>query len=526
MSENSQMVRAAGVVGLGTLGSRILGFIRDMVTAFFFGATNAADAFFVAFTIPNLLRRLFAEGTMTVAVIPVYTETLIHEGREEAVRVARITMTFMTIVLSVAVVAGIFFSPEILTLFAAGFRADPEKWKLTVLLAQVMFPYMLLISLSALAMGVLNSMGHFFAPSASPMLFNLAMILSMLMISPLLETPVLGLAIGVVIGGVLMLALQVPFLIKKGVTFAPDYHFGHPKVKTVLKLMVPAIFGASIYQVNVVVVRLLASFLPSGSVSYLYYADRLDQFPLGIFAVALGTAVLPTMSKMAAENRIEDLKLTFIDALSMTLYITIPAALGLAMLSVPIISALFFRGEFDYTSVIMTANALVFFSLGLPFVASIRVLSNGFYALKDTATPVKIGIVAIIVNILLSVILVVPLAHCGLALAVSLDALLNAVLLLVVFRRIMGRLGLKRLLFSILRMAAGCVTMAVAAWWIASLIPWDAPGRMIEKITVLTAAILGSLLIYLVTTRLLGSRELGAIVGPFIGRFANKGDGS
>lgn len=524
MSEKSQMVRAAGVVGLGTLGSRILGFIRDMVTAFFFGATDAADAFFVAFTIPNLLRRLFAEGTMTVAVIPVFTETLIHEGKQEAVRVARITMTFMSIVLAVAVAAGIVFSPEILTLFAAGFRANPQKWELTVLLTQVMFPYMLLISLSALAMGVLNSMGHFFAPSASPMLFNLAMILSMLLISPLLGVPVMGLALGVVIGGVLMLALQVPFLIRRGVTFKPDFHFSDPKVKTVLKLMVPAIFGASIYQVNVVVVRLLASFLPSGSVSYLYYADRLDQFPLGIFAVALGTAVLPTMSRMAAENRIEDLKRTFIDALSMTLYITIPAAVGLGILSVPIISALFFRGEFGFTSVVMTANALVFFSLGLPFVASIRVLSNGFYALKDTATPVAIGIVAIIVNILLSVILVVPLAHCGLALAVSLDALLNAVLLLMVFRRVMGRLGLKRLFVSMARMSAGCLTMAAAAWWIGSLISWDSPGRTTEKIAVLTAAILGSLSVYLVTTYLIGSRELGAIIGPFVKRFRNKGE--
>jgi putative peptidoglycan lipid II flippase len=526
MSENSQMVRAAGVVGLGTLGSRILGFIRDMVTAFFFGATDAADAFFVAFTIPNLLRRLFAEGTMTVAVIPVYTETLIHEGKQEAVRVARITMTFMAIVLTVCVLAGILFSPEILTLFAAGFRANAPKWELTVLLTRVMFPYMLLISLAALAMGVLNSMGHFFAPSASPMLFNLAMILAMLIISPLLNVPVMGLAIGVVIGGILMVALQVPFLIRNGVTFRPDFHFSHPRVKTILKLMVPAIFGASIYQVNVVVVRLLASFLPSGSVSYLYYADRLDQFPLGIFAVALGTAVLPTMSRMAAENRIEDLKRTFIDALSMTLYITIPAALGLAILSVPIISALFFRGEFDFTSVVMTANALVFFALGLPFVASIRVLSNGFYALKDTATPVKIGVVAIIVNILLSVILVVPMAHCGLALAVSLDALLNAVLLLVVFRRIMGRLGLKRLLLSMIRMGVGCLTMGAAAWWIASLIHWDTPGRTTEKAVVLTAAILGSLLVYLVTTRLLGARELGAIVGPFIKRFGNRGEPS
>lgn len=526
MSENSQMVRAAGVVGLGTLGSRILGFIRDMVTAFFFGATDAADAFFVAFTIPNLLRRLFAEGTMTVAVIPVYTETLINEGKQEAVRVARITMTFMSIVLAGAVVAGIVFSPEILTLFAAGFRGNAEKWELTVLLARVMFPYMLLISLSALAMGVLNSMGHFFAPSASPMLFNLAMILSMLLISPLLNVPVLGLAVGVVIGGLLMLALQVPFLMNKGVTFTPDFHFNHPKVKTILKLMVPAIFGASIYQVNVVVVRLLASFLPSGSVSYLYYADRLDQFPLGIFAVALGTAVLPTMSRMAAENRIDDLKRTFIDALAMTLYITIPAALGLAILSVPIISALFFRGEFDFTSVVMTANALVFFSVGLPFVASIRVLSNGFYALKDTATPVAIGIVAIIVNILLSVILVVPLAHCGLALAVSLDAALNAALLLMVFRRVMGRLGLKRLAVSMARMGAGCLTMAATAWWIASLIQWDLPGRMTEKAVVLTAAILVSLLVYLATTRLLGSRELGAIVGPFTKRFKNKGEPS
>lgn len=519
MSENSHMVRAAGVVGAGTLGSRILGFIRDMVIAFFFGTTDAADAFFVAFTIPNLLRRLFAEGTMTVAVIPVFTENLIHNGKEEAVRIARITMTFMAIILTLAVIAGVIFSPEILTIFAPGFIPNHAKWELTVMLTRAMFPYMLLISLSALAMGVLNSMGHFFSPSASPMLFNLAMIVSMLAISPFLKTPILGLALGVVIGGVLMLALQVPFLMQKGVTFRPDFHFNHPAVKTILKLMIPAIFGASIYQVNVVVVRLLASFLPAGSVSYLYYADRLDQFPLGIFAVALGTAILPTMSRMAAEKRLDDLKRTFIDGLSMTLYITIPAAAGLAILSVPIISALFFRGEFNYTSVLMTSRALVFFSLGLPFVASIRVLANGFYALKDTATPVKIGIVSIIANILLSVILVVPLAHAGLALAVSLDALLNAVLLLVVFRRVMGRLGLKRLLISMTRMGAGCVVMATTAWWIAGFTRWDVTGRSAEKTIVLTVAILGSLLVYGVVTRLMGSRELMAIVGPFIKKY-------
>jgi len=512
--ENSRIVRAAGVVGTATLGSRILGFVRDMVTAFFFGTGNAADAFFVAFTIPNLLRRLFAEGTMTVSFVPVFTDYLVNRGRDEAFRVARITMTILSIVLVVIILIGIVFSPEIVFLFAPGFKGDPLKWELTVDLTRIMFPYILFVSLTALAMGVLNSMGHFLAPASAPILLNVAMIGSMFLISPLMKRPIVGLAWGVIIGGLLQVLLQVGPLIRRGVTFRLSLNYSHPAVKMILKLMLPAVFGASIYQLNVVVIRLLASMLEPGSVSYLYYADRLAQFPLGIFAVAIGTAVLPSMSKMAATGRIDELKETFTDSLSIALFITIPAAVGLIVLRVPIISLLFYRGEFDYSSVVSTAEALLYFSIGLPAVSGVRVMANGFYALKDTATPVKIGAVSIALNIVLCFLLMGPLRHGGLALAVSVAAFLNAFLLLYVFRRREGRLRLRRLFVSLVKTTIACTAMGASSMFVASFFDWELKGQILSKLIFITAAIVVGVLVYTAVTYLMGSRELKGIAKP------------
>lgn len=514
--ENSRIIRAAGVVGTATLGSRILGFIRDMVTAFFFGTTDAADAFFMAFTIPNLLRRLFAEGTMTVSFVPVFSDYLVNKGKEEAFKVARITMTLLTLFLMATVLAGILFSPQIIAVFAPGFKGDPEKWELTIYLTRLMFPYILFISLTSLAMGILNSMGHFLAPASAPMLLNISMIGAMFFISPFLEVPILGLALGVIIGGVLQLILQIPILRKKGLSLRPNFNFSHPAVKTIFRLMLPAIFGASIYQLNVVVIRLLASLLPQGSVSYLYYADRLAQFPLGIFAVAIGTAILPSMSRMAALNKMDELKETLTDALKMTLYITVPAAVGLMVLRLPIISLIFFRGEFDFKSVEYTAEALLFFAVGLPFVSAVRVVANAFYAIKDTLTPVKVGAVSIIVNILLSVILMEPLGVSGLALAVSLSAFLNLFFLVTIFYRRIGRMGIEKLAVSLLRIGVGSAIMGLAAWFVASMIRWDMVGGTIEKILILLVAVIVGVVIYAFSTYLLGSHEFKAIIGPFI----------
>lgn len=512
--ENSRIIRAAGVVGTATLGSRILGFVRDMVTAFFFGTGNAADAFFVAFTIPNLLRRLFAEGTMTVSFVPIFTDYIVNEGKEEAFRVARITMTILSIVLVFTVLIGIVFSPEIVFLFAPGFKGDPQKWGLTVDLTRIMFPFILFVSFTALAMGVLNSMGHFLAPASAPILLNVAMIGSMFLISPLMKRPIVGLAWGVIIGGLLQVLLQIGPLLKRGVTFRPSLDYKHPAVKMMLKLMLPAIFGASIYQLNVVVIRFLASFLESGSVSYLYYADRLTQFPLGIFAVAIGTAVLPSMSKMAATGRIDDLKRSFTDSLSMTLFITVPASVGLIVLRVPIISLLFYRGEFDYSSVVATADALLYFSIGLPAVSGVRVMANAFYALKDTATPVKIGAMSIALNIILCILLMEPLKHGGLALAVSAAAFLNAFLLLYVFRRREGRLRLRRLFVSLVKTGIACVAMGASSMFVASFCDWGLKGQNLNKLVFMTLAIVFGIIVYIAATYLMGSRELKGIAGP------------
>ena len=521
-SDNSRIIRAAGVVSGATFGSRVLGYIRDMVTAYFFGTGNAADAFFLAFTIPNLLRRLFAEGTLTVSFVPVFTEYHESHGQEEARIVASVTMTALSIVLMGVVLVGIYFSPEIVAVMAPGFLDDPEKYRLTVYLARIMFPYIFFVSLSALSMGILNSMGHFLAPASAPIFLNIAMIGAMYFICPAFETPINGLAVGVIIGGVLQLFIQVPALARRGMIPRINFQFTHPAVKKILRLILPAVFGASIYQINVVVIRLLASLLPAGSISYLYYADRLTQFPLGIFAVALGTAVLPSMSKMAAKGDMDRLKATFTDSLALTLYITVPAAVGLIVLREPIMSLLFFRGEFDYVSVLKSAEALLFFSLGLPAVSAVRVMSNAFYARQDTATPVKVGALSMIMNILLSLWLMTVLAHSGLALAVSLAALINGTLLLVIFRRRMGRLGLRRVLVSFLKTAIACVLMGGAAWGFSGFVLWNEAGHTIIKTAVLTGSILTGGAIFVLATRVLGSAEFSMIMKPIRNRLGGK----
>jgi len=299
-TENHRVTKAAGVVGSATLLSRIFGFIRDVVIAWFFGAGLVSDAFFVAFRIPNLLRRLFAEGSLSAAFIPVFTEYLTKRGKDEAFRMARSAIRLLSVLLVAITVAGILLSPIVIRLIAPGFVTSPEKYSLTVFLTRIMFPYIFFIGLVALCMGILNALGHFAAPALAPVFLNISIIGSVFLIAPHMADPVAGIAIGVLIGGFLQLALQVPFLIKKGFYFWQKTNMYHSGLKKVGLLMVPTIFGSAVYQINILVGTLLASLLAHGSVSYLYYADRLVQFPLGIFAIAMATAVLPTLSRQAA----------------------------------------------------------------------------------------------------------------------------------------------------------------------------------------------------------------------------------
>jgi len=460
----SEVTKAAGIVSGATFLSRILGFIRDMAIAGFFGAGMAADAFFVAFRIPNLLRRLFAEGSLTIAFIPVFTEYLQKDGEAAAFQMARSAFRLISLILASAAVMGILLAPVIVRVMAPGFILTPEKLSLTIGLTRFMFPYIFFIGLVALCMGILNAMGHFAAPALAPVFLNLSMIVAVLFISPLLHNPVYGLAIGVLLGGILQLALQIPFLIQSGVFFWQAASLFHPGLKRVGILMLPAVFGAAVYQVNILVGTLLASLLPQGSVSYLYYADRLVQFPLGIFAIAAATAVLPSFSKYAANKDKAALNETFGYAMRLVSFITIPAMVGLILLREPIVGLLFQRGAFDARATSMTAQALLYYGLGLWAFSAVRIVVSLFYALQDTRTPVKMAAISIAVNIVLGATLMWPMKHGGLALATSVASMVNLALLISVLSKTVGLLHWDKIRNSLFKTVVCAVAMGIVVF--------------------------------------------------------------
>ncbi len=458
------VVRAAGVVGSATLLSRILGYVRDMVIAYFFGTADAADAFFVAFRIPNLFRRLFAEGALTVAFVPLFTGYLVQDSRESADEFANVVFTFLSLVLVVFSLVGIVFSPFVVKVMAWGFTNEQSKFELTVLLTRIMFPYIFFVSLVALCMGILNALKHFAAPALSQVLLNLSMIASVVLFFSFFAQPVLALAYGVLVGGFLQLALQVPFLKHKGIQLTFRSHFSHPGLKKLARLMLPAALGAAVYQVNMMIITMLASFLPKGSVSYLYYADRVFEFPLSLFGIALSTAVLPAFSDHVAQNDQEGLKNTLAYSLRLVLFATIPAMVGLFVLSEPIVRLLFERGAFTEEATLLTAQALLCFTVGLWAVSGARIVVNIFYAFQDTWTPVKVTILTIIVNLVFSLLLMGPMKHAGLALAISLSSMVNLITLLAILRVRLGRLGMKKVGGSALRVLVSSAVMGVVVY--------------------------------------------------------------
>ncbi|RKZ36327.1 MAG: murein biosynthesis integral membrane protein MurJ [Gammaproteobacteria bacterium] len=424
-----KLFRSTATVGGNTFLSRILGFIRDIVIARLFGASIYADAFFVAFRIPNFLRRLFAEGAFSQAFVPVLSEYKTQHSADEVRDLTACTAGALGAVLLLVTAIGIVAAPVLVTVFAPGFLGDDTKFDLTVQMLRITFPYLLFISLTALAGGVLNTYGRFGVPAFTPVLLNLALISAAIWLAPRLEQPVIALAWGVFAGGVVQLAFQLPFLKRIGLLVWPRLRRGHEGVRKVVRLMIPALFGASVSQINLLVDTLIASFLVTGSVSWLYYSDRLVEFPLGVFGVALGTVILPSLSQKHAQGAAEEFSNTLDWALRWVLIIALPATVGLAILAGPMLTTLFQYGEFSPADVRMARLSLVAYSLGLMGFASIKVLAPGFFSRQDTRTPVRIGVIAMVANIVLNLILVVPLAHAGLALATSLSAFLNAGLL-------------------------------------------------------------------------------------------------
>jgi putative peptidoglycan lipid II flippase len=396
---------------------------------------------------------------------------------------------------------------------AYGFSQDPDKFGLTVLLTRLMFPYIFFIGLVALAMGVLNARKHFFAPALAPVLLNLSIILCVLGFSSFLAEPILALAFGVLLGGAAQVVFQWPFLRRKGVSLGFRFAPSHPGVKRIAALMAPSILGLAVTQLNVLVSTFLASYLPEGSVSYLYYADRLLEFPMGIFAIAVATAVLPVMSEQAAQNDWRNLRETLSFALRLVFFVTLPAMMGLIVLRQPILNLLFQRGAFTALSTEMTAQALLYYSLGLAGFAGVRIIVPAFYSLQDTKTPVKVAIAALLANALLGALLMHPLKHGGLALATSLAAGLNFSLLVFFLRKKMGKIGLGKIARSFFKSLAASLVMGAVALLIARQGEWGQAGITPEKIGLLAGAIAAGIAVYGGTAYFLRSEELHLVLG-------------
>lgn len=424
------LLRAASTVSLFTLASRITGLAREAVVAASFGASGWMDAFQVAFRIPNLLRRLFAEGAFSQAFVPILAEYKNRRGDEATRTLVDHVTGVLGIVLLLVTAAGVLTAPWIIAVTAPGFSATPEKFALTVDLLRITFPYIVFIALTALAGGILNTWGRFAVPAVTPVLLNLSFIGFALIAAPWFDPPVKALAWAVFAGGVLQLAFQLPFLARIGMFPRPRPDLRDEGVRRVLRQMGPAVFGVSVGQLSLLINNIFASFLITGSVTWLYFADRLMEFPMGLLGVALGTILLPSLSKRHAQGSTQAYSELLDWGLRLTLLLAVPCAVALAVLALPLVATLFHYGAFTATDVINTRNAVIAYSIGLVGLIAVKVLAPGFYARQDIRTPVKIALVTLIFTQLLNLVFVWQLRHAGLALAISVGACLNAGLLL------------------------------------------------------------------------------------------------
>jgi putative peptidoglycan lipid II flippase len=429
------LLKALATVGSMTFLSRILGFVRDTLIARVFGAGVYTDAFFIAFKIPNLLRRLFAEGAFSQAFVPVLAEYKERRGHDETHVLINHVATLLSLALLAVTLLGIVAAPWVVYLSAPGFHTSPDKFQLTVDLLRITFPYIIFISLVSLAGGVLNTYSRFAVPAFTPVLLNVSFIIAALFLAPYFDPPVMVLAWAVFAGGMLQLAFQVPYLLKLGLVPRFSLNLHDEGVWRILGLMGPAVFGVSIAQLSLLINTIFASFLQTGSVSWLYYADRLMEFPTGLLGVALGTILLPSLAKTYADGMDADYSKLLDWGLRLTFILALPAAVALAILAVPLIATLFKYGQFSANDLWMTREALVAYSLGLLGLILVKVLAPGFYARQNIKTPVKIAIATLLVTQVMNLIFIWPFKHAGLALAIGLGACMNAGLLYYHLRR-------------------------------------------------------------------------------------------
>jgi len=527
----ANVARNAGIVSLAVMASRVLGLVRDQVFAALFGAGLQYDAFLTAFRVPNLLRDLLAEGALSSAFVTTFTQTLQSKGRAEAVRLSNRVATLIVMIITAVSIVAWFFAPEIVRLLAPGFFAVPGKADLTIDLTRVMIPFLLLIALAAQAMGMLNAFNIYGLPALASAFFNVGSIVGGLLLGFLLGptiglSPIAGMAYGVVIGGFLQLAVQWPSLKRCGVTYRPDISVSDPGVRQIIRLMGPAIIGAAAVQVNVFVNTNFASAIvdPStglvinGPVSWLNYAFRFMQFPIGVFGVAVATATLPTLSRITANPDYIEFRQTLAHSLALVFLLCIPSAVGLAVLANPIVALVFEHGKFTAFDTVQTAKALTAYAIGLAGYGAIKVLSPAFYALNDARTPMLTSLASIAINYVMNSLLVNRFGHVGLAFSTSAVALVNFLLLALFMRRRLGRLEGRRLGATVLRICAATIPMAIVAWFIndfAGALPLQ--GLMLEFVRVITAIGLATVTFYL-SCRLFRIEELNEAVNAIGGR--------
>jgi len=467
-SENSKVVKAAGIVGALTMVSRVFGLVRDMVIAAFFGASWMTDAFWIAFRIPTTLSRLLGEGSLTASFVPVFTEYLHKKTKDEALDLAYNAFTILSIILTFVSVLGIIFSPFIISIIGYGFISDPRQFALAVFLNRLMFPYIFIISLGALCMGILNSFRRFASPALSPVMWNISIIAAALGLRSFFAEPITALAVGVLIGGVLQLSLFV---------------------------------GST-----------LASMLPGGSVTYLFYADRIMELPLGVFAIAIGTAVLPSFSRHVAAGNMDELKSSISFSLRLMLFLTIPSTFALMALNLPIISVLFQRGAFNTQAAIYTSQALFFYGMGLWAFSIVRVFVQSFYSLQDAKWPMRAAIIAFVINLIFSLALMYPMRHKGLALANSLSAVFNVFILSFVLRKKIGKFLDRSFYISILKIIISGVIMIGAIMLVDYFLPWNTYANFKTRLIYLTCTIAVGAGVFFTSAYLLKSQESHSLV--------------
>ncbi|PKN51663.1 MAG: murein biosynthesis integral membrane protein MurJ [Deltaproteobacteria bacterium HGW-Deltaproteobacteria-13] len=511
-SENTNMAKAAGVVGAVTMVSRVFGLLRDTVIAAIFGANWMTDAFWIAFRIPTTLSRLLGEGSLTASFVPVFTEYLHKRTKEEALELVYNAFTILSMILAVISVLGIVFSPLIVGLIGHGFTSDPRQFALAVFLNRLMFPYIFVISLGALCMGILNSFRHFTAPALSPVMFNISIIVAALGLRSFFAEPITALAIGVLIGGVLQLAMQWPFLRKFGVKLKFRFNFRHPGIRQAGWMLIPAILGAGVTTINVFIGSTLASMLPGGSVTYLFYADRIMELPLGVFAIAIGTASLPSFSRHVAAGNMDELKSSISFSLRLMLFLTIPATFALMTLNLPIISVLFQRGAFDATSAIYTSEALFFYGMGLWAFSIVRVFVQSFYSLQDAKWPMRAAIISLVINLVVSLALMYSMKHKGLALANSLAATVNVFVLSFVLRKKIGIFLDRSFYTSVLKIILSAVVMVGAIMLVDYFMPWDTSAGFKTRLIYLATAIVAGAGAFFISAYVLKSQEIHALM--------------